>query len=134
MSTVARTTVSADTNSQIHLPNITGLYAGATLAAGDIVYIKGSDGKVYPCNATDTTAPSIPDGIVLRAANALEPITIWPKGTRLKYAASGVLTPGAVFFISATTAGATDTAATTGDAVGVLKAITDTDVRVIRDN
>jgi hypothetical protein len=111
-------------------PQITGLYAGEDIDVAAPCYIKSSDGKLYMSNGTAATEAAEIVGFAARAAKAGEPVTVFGKGARFRYGSS--LTPGDVFYIAAT-AGRLDTAATTGDGVGVAQAITDTDIRVIRD-
>ena len=111
-------------------PQITGLVAGEDLDAAAPCYIKSSDGKVYMSNGTAATEPAEVVGFTPRAAKSGQPVTLFGKGTRFSYGSG--LTPGDVYYIGATK-GRLDTAATTGDAVGVAQAITASDIRVIRD-
>jgi hypothetical protein len=110
-------------------PQISGLVAGEQLFAGAIVQIKAADGKVYLANGTAADSNAKIAGVVPRAAAIGQPVTIYGVGARFRY--SSGLTPNAILFLG-TTAGRADTAATTGDAVGVLRVINDTDVQVIR--
>lgn len=108
---------------------ISGLVAGEALFAGAIVRINAADGKVYLANGTAADANAKIAGVVPRAAGIGQPVTVYGVGARFRYATG--LTPGAILFLG-TTAGRADTAATTGDAVGVLRVINDTDVQVVR--
>jgi hypothetical protein len=110
-------------------PQISGLVAGEQLFAGAIVQIKAADGKVYLANGTAADSNAVIAGVVPRAAAIGQPVTIYGIGARFRYATG--LTPGNKLFLG-TTAGRADTAATTGDAVGVFRVINDTDVQVIR--
>lgn len=122
---------SIDTVSIQTAPQLSGLTAGEALDILSLCCIK-SDGLVYMSNATAADADAKLDGITPRAyASGDTNVTLLGKGTKFRYAASG-LTPGALYFMGATD-GRIDTAATTGDAVGVAKAISATDLRLTRD-
>lgn len=123
-------TAQMDVSTGQFAPQITGLVAGEDLDAAAPCYIKSSDGKVYMSNGTAATEPAEVVGFTPRAAKSGQPVTLFGKGTRFSYGSG--LTPGDVYYIGATK-GRLDTAATTGDAVGVAQAITATDIRVIRD-
>jgi len=125
------TTASVDASTAMYAPQISGLIAGEAIDIAAPCYIKSSDGKVYMSNGTAATEPAETIGFSARAAAVGEPVTILGKGTRFQYSA-GALTPGDVYYIGAT-AGRLDSAATTGDTVGVAQAITANDIRVIRD-
>lgn len=133
---MALVTVSAnagfDTVEAQRASRISGLLAGEDLLTCAPCYIKGSDGKVYMSNGTAANEAAGIDGFTGRAVKAGEPVTLYGKGTRMGYA-DGTLTPGAKYFIGAT-AGRLDSAATTGDAVGVAQAIDAFDIRVTRDS
>jgi hypothetical protein len=118
-------------NSILYNAQIPDLLAGENLDVGAPCYIKSSDGKVYMSNGTAANEAAETIGFSARAAKSGEPVTIVGKGSRFRYGSG--LTPGDKYFIGAT-AGRLDTAATTGDAVGVAQAITATDIRVIRDS
>jgi hypothetical protein len=122
---------SMDTTSIQRCPQIPSLTAGEALDVLAPCCLK-SDGLVYMSNGTAADAAAKIDGITPRAyASGDTNVTLHGKGARFRYAASG-LTPGAVYFMGAT-AGRFDTAATTGDAVGIAKAVSATDLRLIRD-
>lgn len=123
--------LSIDAVTAMYAPQITGLVAGENLDAGAPCYIKSSDGKVYMSNGTAANEAAEIVGFTARSVVAENPVTLFGKGTRFQYASG--LTPGDKYYIGAT-AGRLDTAATTGDAVGVAQAITATDIRVIRDS
>jgi len=123
-------TAQMDVSTGQFAPQITGLVAGEDLDAAAPCYIKSSDGKVYMSNGTAATEPAEVVGFTPRAAKSGQPVTLFGKGTRFSYGSG--LTPGDVYYIGATK-GRLDTAATTGDAVGVAQAITASDIRVIRD-
>lgn len=123
------TTASPDTNSIMYAPQIAGdLFAGEALDACAPCYIKASDGLVYMSNGTAATEPAGYDGTTPTSYAIGEAVTLNLFG-RYKYGTG--LTIGAKYYIGATK-GRLDTAATTGDAVGVARAITATDIRFTR--
>ncbi|MFZ6029959.1 MAG: hypothetical protein ACOYYS_19775 [Chloroflexota bacterium] len=121
---------SLDTNSVLYAPQIPDLVAGENIDIAAPCYIKSTDGKVYMSNGTAANEAAECAGFSARAAKSGQPITLVGKGARFKYGSG--LTPGDKCYIGAT-AGRLDTAATTGDAVGVAQALTATDIRVIND-
>lgn len=122
--------LSIDASMAMISPQISGdLFAGEDLEAGAPCYIKNADGLVYQSNGTAANEAAGFDGMTARAYKAGQAVTLFGIGARFRYAAG--LTPGAKLFIGAT-AGRLDTAATTGDAVGVARAINDTDLRITR--
>lgn len=130
MSLVTRSTnASIDPIAAQHLPTVSGLYAGADLDVAAPCYIK-SDGKVYMADGSASAAAASVHGFTPRAVKSGQPVTLLGAGTRFKYADSG-LTPGAVLYLGAT-AGRLDTAASTGDSVGVAFAIDATHIQVTR--
>lgn len=136
---MALVTVSAtagfDAISAASAPQISdGLIAGADLgSASQLItpcYIKGADGKVYPTDATAADEKAVFAGFAVRFVKTGEPVTLFGVGLKFEYAAG--LTPGTKLFLAAT-AGRLDTAATTGDALGIVQCVTATMVRVIRN-
>ena len=123
-------TAQMDVSTGQFAPQITGLVAGEDLDPAAPCYIKSADGKVYMSNGTAANEAAEVVGFTPRAVKSGQPVTVFGRGTRFSYGSG--LTPGDRYFIGAT-AGRLDTAATTGDAVGVAQAITSTDIRVIRD-
>lgn len=119
---------SVDTSTALLDKQIPDLLAGEDLDIAAPCYIK-SDGLVYMSNGTAANAAAGVDGFAARTCKAGQPITLFGLGVRFRY--SSGLTPGATLFVG-TTKGRLDTAATTGDAVGVAKVINDTDIRVTR--
>lgn len=109
-------------------PQISGLLAGEALDAVAPCYIH-SDGKIYMSNGTADDAEAKVDGFTPRAAASGQPITIYGEGTRFNYGSS--LTPGATYYLGATN-GRLDGAATTGDAAGIARAVSATDIVVLR--
>lgn len=125
------TDASLDAASAMYAPQRSGLEAGEALLALAPCYIKTSDGKVYMSNGTNADAAAQFDGFTPRAyASGDTNVTLFGIGTKMRYATG--LTPGSKYYIGAT-AGRLDTAATTGDAVGVAKSITATVIRITRD-
>lgn len=131
MGLVTRASVaSLDASTGMYAPQVAGLLAGEAIDAAAPCYLKSSDGKVYMSNGTAANEAAEVVGFSARAVAVGEPVTLFGKGARFHYGSG--LTPGDRYYIGAT-AGRLDTAATTGDAVGVAQAITATDIRVIRD-
>ena len=122
---------SLDAASAMYAPQRSGLEAGEALLSFAPCYIKQSDGKVYQSNATSANEAASFDGITPRAyASGDTNVTLFGLGTKFRYATA--LTPGATYYIGAT-AGRFDTAATTGDGIGIARAINATTLRIIRD-
>jgi hypothetical protein len=122
---------SMDASTGMFAPQITGLIAGENIDVAAPCYIKSSDGKLYMSNGTAANEAAEIVGFAPRAAKAGEPLTLFGGGARFHYGSG--LTPGDKLYIGAT-AGRLDTAATTGDALGVAQVLTATDIRVIRDS
>jgi hypothetical protein len=120
---------SFDTISLNTAPQFTGT-AAVALYAGAFVYL-GSDGLIHLCDATSANAPLA--GVVAVRSGAGNPCTVFGHGVKCHYAAAGTLTPGATLYLDVTAnAGGLSTSTTTGDAVGVARALTDMDIQVIR--
>ena len=120
-----------DMSSALYAAQIPDLVAGEDLDVAAPCYIKSSDGKIYMSNGTAANEAAEVVGFSARAVKSGQPVTLFGKGARFRYGSG--LTPGDKYFIGAT-AGRLDTAATTGDAVGVAQAVTAKDIRVTRDN
>ena len=120
---------SVDASTAMFAPQISGLLAGEALFTGAIVKIDPTTNRVFKANGTAADINAQIAGVVARAAQVGQAVTILGSGTRFRY--SSGLTPGAKLYL-ATTSGQADSAATTGDAVGVFRVINDTDVQVIR--
>jgi hypothetical protein len=127
--------LSIDTSTAMYADQITGLYAGEDLLACAPCYIKAADDKVYQANGTAATEPATSyAGFTPRAVKAGQPCTLFGTGTRFRYVTvANALTIGGRLYIGAT-AGRLDTAASVGDAVGVARAITITDIVVTRES
>lgn len=131
MTAIAKSSrASVDATTGMIAPQISGLIAGAAIAACMPCYIDSATGKVFPADGSAAgTQTSRVAGWCPRAANAGEPVTLLGLGTVMKYS-DALLVPGSLLFLSA--AGALDTAATTGDTVGVAQAISASAIRVTR--
>jgi|TARA_Y100000310_G_scaffold51927_1_gene47800 predicted transcriptional regulator len=98
--------------------------AGATITAGQSVYINTSDNKAYLADA-DTLAASAAAGIALNGASDGQPIDYIQVGN---VDVGGTLTLGAVYVVSTTAGGIAPLADLgTGDYVTVLGVATATD-------
>lgn len=102
------------------------LVAGEDIAAGDACYIKAADGRVWRSNGTAATEPSKTHGFAAKAAKTGYAVTLLV-GVEFHYGAS--LTPGASYYLAAS-AGALDTAATTGGTTPIAHAVDATRIRV----
>jgi hypothetical protein len=86
---------------------------------------------VYMSNGTTGNEAAKVDGFTPKAYLAGQPVTLCGRGTIFEYGTG--LTPGATYYVGAT-AGRLDDTATTGDSVGVARAVTARYIRVIRDS
>lgn len=118
---------SVDASTAMYAEQITGGVAYEDIPAIAACYV-GSDGLVHLSNGTANDAAAKFDGISAQAAKAGQGVTLFGRGTRMRYGTG--LTPGALYYVAAT-AGRLDTAATTGGLVAIAKAITTTDVRIV---
>ena len=91
---------------------------GEALAAGDMVYRKASDDKLYKANGTAATAPALALGMVLRDADVGEDSVTAYHGVEVYYAPAANLTNKDRLYVSATAGNLAD-AATTGGTVPV---------------
>ena len=80
----------------------TGAIAGEALAAGDIVYLKASDGRWYKTVGSADAAAAEYRGVIATAASAGEACTPFI-GVAMRYGSG--LTPGALIYLSTDTAG-----------------------------
>lgn len=103
-----------------------GLKAGEAITAGDVCYIH-SGGKVFKSVGTTTNAAAKADGIAQKAAALNEAVTIM-RNVDMHYGSG--LTPGARYYVSLT-AGALDTATSTGGTAPVAFAIDGTRIRFL---
>jgi hypothetical protein len=106
---------------------LSGLYAGAALSAGDACYIKTSDGKVYPSIGTAANAAAVVDGFTPSDVPIGEVVTlIW--AVHLRYGAA--LSPGSFAYLDATTAGALNDTASTGGTTPIGRVVDTTRIYV----
>lgn len=106
---------------------LTGKVAGVAIAAGDACYINTDDTVLLSTGAAANAAAYV-DGFAATAAAAGQPVTLLRGGVHMHYGAS--LTPGTTLFLSGSVAGGLDTAASTGDAVGVARVFSASVIRV----
>ncbi len=90
---------------------ISGLFAGEAIAAGDACYIKAADGKVWLSNGTAVNAAAKVRGFAARASAVDEAVTLY-HGVNFYYGAA--LSPGADLYASSVTSGALGDAASVG--------------------
>lgn len=106
------------------------LRAGEAVAAGDACYIKGADGKVYKSVGTTTNAAAKVDGWAPVAAASGEAVTLM---TDVEFHYGASLTPGARYYVSATTSGGKIAdASSAGGTAPVAFAIDSTRIRVLQ--
>jgi hypothetical protein len=119
---------SVDASTAMFAEQISGLVAGEAIAACDACYIKAADGKVYESDGTSANAAAKVDGFSAQAAAAGQGVTLFGRGTRMRYGSG--LTIAALYYLG-TTAGRLDTATTTGGSVALAKAISATDIVIV---
>ena len=120
---------SIDATSAMYAPQVADLLAGEDIDMAAPCYLNSTDGLVYMSNGTAANEAAEFLGMAASPASTGQPVTVYGLGARFRYGSG--LTPGDILYIAAT-AGRLDTAATTGDAIGVVQVLSDTDVRVIR--
>jgi len=108
--------------------SLSGLFAGEAIAAGDACYIKASDGKIWRSNGTAADAAAVVDGFAPEAAAAGDSLSLY---WNVRFAYGAALSPGSFAYL-ATTAGALDTAATTGGTVPIGRVIDATRIDLFR--
>lgn len=101
-----------------------GIKAGEAIAAGDVCYI-ASTGKAMKSIGTSANAAAKADGIAQKAAALNEAVTLM-RNVDMHYGSG--LTIGARYYVSLT-AGALDTATTTGGTAPIAFAIDATRIR-----
>ena len=105
---------------------VSGLYAGEALAAGDACYINTSDGKIYRSIGTSANAAAVVDGFTPSDVPVGEVVTLmW--GVNFRYGTA--LTPGSFAYLD-TVAGGLNTAPTTGGTVAIGRCIDSTRIWV----
>lgn len=114
-----------------HDKMICGLLAGEAIAAGDLVYIKSSDGKVWKATGAAANEAARVEGMAPESASAGEAVSIY-RNMEFGYkplVGGNPVAVGATLFLSGTVPGGLADAASTGDAVGVATVI-DADGRI----
>lgn len=122
---------SMDASTGMFAPQLTGLLAGEAIDAVACCYIKSADGRLYMSNGTAAGEAAEFVGISAAPASVGEAVTVFGLGARFRYGTA--LTPGDKFFVAATP-GRLDTVASIGGTVQVARAITATDIVVIRNS
>jgi hypothetical protein len=130
MALVTKVSPSIDANTAKNAPQITGLYAGEALEICAPCYIASADGLVYMCNSTNDDEETEVIGFTARAVAIGEPVTLFGKGMRMRYAAS--MTPGNYLYVG-TTNGRLDTVPQAGSPEPVAVVLTATDIMVVSD-
>lgn len=107
---------------------LTGLLAGEAIAAGDAVYIKTSDGKLWIATGAAATEPAEAIGLACVPASADEPLTVALFGSGLMFAygpniAGTATAAGTPLFLG--TGGLLADAATTGGVAAVAFVVGD---------
>jgi hypothetical protein len=98
---------------------LSGLIAGEAIAAGDACYIK-SDGKVWLATGAAANAAAQVAGFAAKNYAVGQGVTLY-FNVNFNYGAS--LTPGALYYLSGSTAGGLDTAASTGGTTWIAQAV-----------
>lgn len=112
-------------------PQVSQKILGADVAGACIPLRMAADGMLYPASAAAANANARIFGWSTRKGRAGEPMACYGLGVVGRYS-DGLLTPGAVYYLGETV-GTVSSIATTGDAVGCLQAIDDSNVRVTRN-
>lgn len=124
------TRASVETGSAQRAPQVIGI-AGADIALAAACYIV-STGKIEMTDGTAADVKAKFAGFAARDAKAGEPVTLYGLGSIWHYL-DVAATPGTIYYIAAT-AGRLDTAASTGDSVGVVQVMPDgKTIRVTRN-
>lgn len=118
---------SPDGSTGMFAPQISGLLAGENIEPAQPCYIK-SDGTVWLANGTAADALAKVRGFATRSTRAGQPVTLYGRGARFRYATA--MTPGIDLFLF-TTAGTLGDAATTGGTVPIAFAVSATDIIVL---
>lgn len=106
---------------------INGVVAGEAIAAGDFVYIKQSDGRVYKATGAAANEAARARGIVFQAAVAGDGVTIM-HGITCHYGAA--LAPGVPLYLSGTVAGGLADAASTGGTAEIAYPVDSTRIKI----
>lgn len=90
-----------------------------------------ADGMLYPASAAAANANARIFGWSTRKGKTGQPMAVYGLGAVAKYA-DGTLTPGSIYYLGETV-GSLSSIATTGDAVGCVQAIDDSNIRITRN-
>jgi hypothetical protein len=96
------------------------LLAGEPIAAGDALYVKASDGRIWRASGAAANAAALYVGAAAAAASAGEAVTPY-FGVCMRYGAA--LVPGTRYYVSGTVAGGLADAASVGGTVPVAFAV-----------
>lgn len=131
MADITRVATGRISNKEMNLSgkSVAGLTAGAALALHDFVYIKASDGKVYPATgAADDEAAQAVGFVPVAHVSGDTDVTIVFGDVTLEYASG--MTPGTQLYLSGATAGALADAQSTGGKQPLAWVIDATRIRV----
>lgn len=103
-----------------------GLKAGEAIAAGDVCYIKASDGLVWKSSGAAANAAARARGMALVASSAGEAVTLY-RDIDVRFASA--LVAGTDLYLSGTVAGGLADAASTGGTAAIAFAIDATRIR-----
>lgn len=88
--------IASSTESELHV-------AGETITAGQVLFLKSSDGRVWKADANDATAENRDiKGVAGSGGAAGQAIVVFVRGT---YTAGGTLVAGQYYFLSTTAGG-----------------------------
>ena len=110
---------------------VTGLIAGEDLVAGDLVYIKASDGRLWKATGAAANEAARVVGMIQVATKTGEAATYW-RNVRFGYGpkiTGTPVSPGTPFFLSGTVAGGFADAASTGGTT-IIAYVVDLDGRI----
>jgi hypothetical protein len=129
MAQITRDSVDFDLNSVRRAPQISGLHAGEDGIKKGMPCRVDANGDIVRSNGTNADVNAQVDGFALRDADQGEPLTLAGEGTRIRYSKAGSLTPPNTLFLAAAD-GELDNTSTTGDSVGIARAISSEEIIV----
>lgn len=130
MAVVAKSAkASFDASTGMVAPQVSGLVLGEDVQSPVTPLQIKADGKLWKASGAAADANAVIAGWSTRSGKTGGPMTIYGLGAVAKYSDS-LLTPGQKLYLGA--AGALDTAATVGDAVGIAQAIDADNIRITR--
>lgn len=122
MAQITRDDVDFDLHSVRHAPQISGLHAGEDGIKKGMPCRINSNGEIVRANGSADDVNAQVDGFALRDADQGQPLTLVGEGARIRYNKGGNLTPPNTLYLAATD-GELDNTSTTGDTVGIARAI-----------